>query len=468
MVAPFDFSRALGEHAVAIGGGLAGLATAGALARHFERVTLLDLDAFPPSTAHRSGTPQDRHTHGLLRGGFVALEELFPGFGRELEHAGAIPLSLGIDTRYERPGFDSFPQRDFGLRSYTMSRPLIERVVRERVEQCPNVTLRGRCRVREIVATPDGSSVSSVRFEHGERPETLAADLVVDASGRGDLTIGLLETLHKPMPRETRVGVDLGYSTALFEIPDDAPSDWKGILCFPKTPQSSRFGILMPLEGRRWIVSLAGRFDDKPPGDPRGFLAFARSLRTPTIARALESAKRLSDVFRFGTRTCVRRDFSNVEAFPQGLIVLGDALCRFNPMYGQGMSVAAQQARLLQGLLEDAARGSRLLPGLAPAFFAAAHAVFDAPWSMTTALDLAYPQTQGLRPPDLEERIEFGRALLHLSVSDPSVHRLMLAVQHLMEPQSVYRDPALLERVRAVIVEMRAEARSGGEPLLVR
>jgi 2-polyprenyl-6-methoxyphenol hydroxylase-like FAD-dependent oxidoreductase len=152
----------------------------------------------------------------------------------------------------------------------------------------------------------------------------------------------------------------------------------------------------------------------------------------------------------------VRRDFSNLAGFPQGLIPLGDAICRFNPMYGQGMSVAAQQARLLRRLLDGAAAGSRRLAGLAPAFFAQAQTLLDAPWSMTTALDLAYPQTHGYRAADLDAKREFGLALLHLAVADPAVHKLTLAVQHLLQPQSAYSDPLLVERARAVIGEMHA------------
>ena len=395
-----------------------------------------------------------------MGGGLDALEALFPGFGTDLEQAGAVPIRGGLDLRYERPGFDSFPQRDFGWISYAMSRPLIERMVRARIELCENVTLRGRCRVREILANANGSQAGAVRLECAERLETLAADLIVDATARGDLTLSLLESLRKPSPHETLVGVDLGYSTALFEIPDDAPSDWKGVFCFPKAPESSRFGTLMPLEGNRWIVSLAGRFDDKPPGDPEGFMDFARSLRTPTITRALERAKPDGEVFRFGTRTCLRRDFSTVTDFPQWLIVVGDAMCRFNPTYGQGMSVAAQQARLLRGLLDRVAAGSRPLAGLASDFFAAAQPLLEAPWSMTTALDFAYPLTQGQRPADINERREFALALLQLSVADPAIHHLTLEVQHLRKPPSVYRDPALVERVRAVIADMRA-AREG-------
>jgi hypothetical protein len=214
----------------------------------------------------------------------------------------------------------------------------------------------------------------------------------------------------------------------------------------------------MQVEDNCWSVTLGGRFGDKPPGDPSGFMDFARGLRTRTIADAIGSAKRASPVSRFGTRTCVRRDFSSIGGFPQGLIPLGDAICRFNPAYGQGMSVAAQEARMLRGLLAAVAADPPLRAGLAQTFFSEVQTLVDAPWSMTTVLDFAYPQTQGHRVADIEQRRQFGLALLQLAVADPAVHKLMLSVQHLLAPQSVYRDPALVERVLAVIAEKRTAA----------
>lgn len=182
------------------------------------------------------------------------------------------------------------------------------------------------------------------------------------ASGRGEPTVELLASLGKPPLQETCVGIDLGYSTACFAIPDDARPDWKTVLCFPKAPQSSRYGIMMQVKGNCWTVTLAGRFGDKPPGDPNGFMDFARGLRTRTIADAIGPAKRVGLASRFGTRSCVRRDFSSVGGFPQGLIPVGDAICRFNPSYGEGMSVAAQQARTLRQLLAAGAAPRISLP----------------------------------------------------------------------------------------------------------
>jgi len=172
------------------------LPAARALADYFERVVVLDRDNLPLDASPRTGTPQARHTHVLLAGGQRALGDLRPGFEQDLAGAGAVRLRVGLDLRFERPGYDPLPVRDLGLTTYSMSRPLIEFTVRQRVEKHANITIRGHCRAQEVVASPDGTAVSAIRFENSDgTSELLAADLVVEASGRSNLTFGLLEAI---------------------------------------------------------------------------------------------------------------------------------------------------------------------------------------------------------------------------------------------------------------------------------
>src|SRR4029453_14022890 len=183
-------STLIGKRAVVIGAGMAGLTAAGAIADRFDRVVVLERDTLPSEPAFRAGTPQARHVHALLLSGQRALSELFPGFEQDLARAGAVPLTAGLDVRIERPGYDPFPQRDLGWVSYAVSRPTIERAVRARVEGLANTALHQRCRVQEILASTNGETVTGVRYENGSgATETIAADLVVDASGRGVPTL---------------------------------------------------------------------------------------------------------------------------------------------------------------------------------------------------------------------------------------------------------------------------------------
>jgi 2-polyprenyl-6-methoxyphenol hydroxylase-like FAD-dependent oxidoreductase len=444
-------STLIGKQAVVVGAGMAGLPTARALADYFEHVVVLERDTLPVDASHRTGTPQSRHVHALLGGGQRALGDLFPGLEQDLAAAGAVPLRVGLDARIETPGYDPFPQRDLGWISYSMSRPLIELIVRERAERHPNITIRQRCRAQLVMATPDRAAVTGVHVETGDgKSQTLSADLVVDASGRGNLTSAFLESIGLRQPEETVIGVDIGYATAVFAIPDDNPADWKSVRTLGPAPQRRGGGLMMPLEGSRWMLTLAGRRGDKPPGDWDGFLAYAQQLRTPTIYHAVKRADRLGEVTRFGFPASVYRHFEQLEAFPRGLLPFGDAICRFNPVYGQGMSVGAQEACLLQQLLRKRAETPDPLAELAPAFFTGAGAVIDTPWALAAVADFAFPGTEGQRPADFEGRIEFGKALNQLAARDPVVHKLTAEVQHLLKPRSALGDPELVDRVKAM------------------
>jgi 2-polyprenyl-6-methoxyphenol hydroxylase-like FAD-dependent oxidoreductase len=446
-------STQIGKRAVVIGAGMAGLTAAAALADRFDQVVVLERDILPSEPAYRAGTPQARHVHGLLFSGQRALSELFPGFEQDLARAGAVPLRAGLDVRVERAGYDPFPQRDLGWSGYAASRPTIERAVRQRVESRATTTLRQRCRVKEVLASPDGAAVTSVRCENDSgASETIAADLVVDASGRGGPTLALLQSIGRPLPEETTIGIDLGYATCVFAIPDDASTDWKGVMTFGQAPQNGRGGLMLPLEGNRWMLTIAGLHGDLPPGDTEGFLTYVKSLRTPTIHNAISRAKRLDGVARYGFSESVRRHFERLDGFPRGLLPIGDAICRFNPVYGQGMSVAVLEACLLKRLLERPGEGGDPIAGLAPTFFAEMQTLIETPWSVAM-LDFAFPGTRGQRPADFETTLKFAIALTRLAAEDPAVHRLTVEVQHLLKPRSVYRDPTLVQRVLAKMAE---------------
>ena len=182
-------------------------------------------------------------------------------------------------------------------------------------------------------------------------------------------------------------------------------------------------------------------------------MTYAQALRTPTIHNAISHAKRLEGVARYAFPQSVRRHFERLDAFPSGLLPIGDAICRFNPVYGQGMSVAALEACLLRGLLERLDGDSNPIAGLAPTFFAEVQALIETPWSVAI-LDFAFPDTRGQRPANFEFTLKFGIALTRLAAEDPAVHKLTAEVQNLLKPLSVYRNPALVQRVLAKMAEV--------------
>jgi 2-polyprenyl-6-methoxyphenol hydroxylase-like FAD-dependent oxidoreductase len=445
-------SELIGKHVIVVGAGMGGLAAAKALSGHFDHVTVLERDTLPRDPAPRPGTPQARHVHALLAGGLSALKELLPGIEADLEQAGAVRLAIE-DLRMERPGFDPFPQRDLGLSWLSASRPLLEFITRQAVQREKNIELQGNCRVTEFVASPDGSAVTGVRHENPDgRTETLSADLVVDASGRGTSALAVLDSMGLPKPEETEIGVDFAYSTAIFEQPDDAPSAWKTVIVLPSAPGDSRGAVLAPIENNLWLVSVGGNHGDAPPGDREGFLGFVKGLRTTTVYDAIKGAKPVGDIFRYLLPCSTRRHFENLPRFPRGLLPVGDAICRFNPVFAQGMSVAAQEAVILNRLISTRAADIDPLDGLASAFFAEIQAVLETPWGVATS-DFIYPKTRGQRPVDFERRLQFNIALVRLGAQDSSVHKLMTEVSHLLKPQSALRAPEVAERVVRLMAE---------------
>jgi 2-polyprenyl-6-methoxyphenol hydroxylase-like FAD-dependent oxidoreductase len=450
--------KTIGKQAVVIGAGMAGLAAAGALADHFERVIVLERDRLTDQAAPRAGTPQSRHLHLLLPGGQRALTDLFPHFERDLVNAGSVPLRVSRGIRMEIPGLGPLPARDFGWFLYCASRPLIELITRRQAERLTNVTMRPGCRVLEITATSDATMITGVIYEDADgRQETLAADLVVDASGRGAPTLELLRSSGQPVPDEIVIGVDLHYTTTTFVIPRDAPTDWRGVATHPHAPERSRGGYMLPIEGNRWVLTLAGRLGERPPAEPDGFMDYARRLETQTIYNAIAHAEHQGGFERYGYPASVWRRFDRLRAFPRNLLPIGDSICRFNPVYGQGMSVAAQEARLLNQLLKGRATKPDPLAGLALAFFSESLPLVEAPWNMSAVPDLVYPETRGERPADFESRLQYNGALMRAAVRDPAVHRLMAEVQQLLKPPSVLQDPAVDRLVQLELSQTAAE-----------
>jgi 2-polyprenyl-6-methoxyphenol hydroxylase-like FAD-dependent oxidoreductase len=433
-----DFAR---SHAVVIGAGMAGLTAAQAISRHFGKVTIIERDVLPAEAAPRSGTPQAQHAHMLLAGGLKALQILFPGFENDLAEAGAVKIRTGKDIRFERPGFDPFPIRDLGIDTFCMSRPLLEAVTRRRVQQTANINICVRSRVTGLVASRDAMRIEAVRYDsEGGSVVTLEADLVIEASGRCGLTLKLLEELSLSRPEETEIGIDQAYASTIVERPLD--HDWLGNIVLPSAPASSRGAFLFPIEKQRWLLSVGANHGDVPPGDRAAFMDFVRSLRTPTIYDAIRDARPLTDIVRYQLPCSTRRHFERLESFPAGLLAIGDALCRFNPVFGQGMSVAAQEAVILDRLLAEDVPMERL----ARDFFAAIQDTIATPWGVAVS-DFVYPATRGVRPADLAQRLQYGMALTKLAAADPEVHRLTAEVSQLLKPQAALREPALAARV---------------------
>jgi 2-polyprenyl-6-methoxyphenol hydroxylase-like FAD-dependent oxidoreductase len=443
-------SSLLGQRAIVIGAGIGGLSIAGALANSFERVEVLERDRLAGTVTSRTGTPQDRHPHALLVGGLRALEEVFPGFSDELARAGAVPVRVAQEVQFELPKLGVVPKRDFAMSLLCASRPLIEFVLRNQAEMIPNIMFRSHCRALEILPAETRDAVRELRIDIGSgRSEMITADLIVDASGRGALTLALLNSLDWQRPQVTEIGVDISYASVVVQIPADAPSEWKLALTFPDPPHLALNAVLLPIEVDRWMVLVANHGATTRPETWESFLEACSSLITPTIYNALHRAKPPDDIRHYRFPASLWRHFEGLPRLPRGLLPVGDSLCRFNPVYGQGMSVAAQEARLLQHVLSRAASEPDPIVALQAAFMAEVASVLETPWSMSTGPDLAFPSTRGSRPENFEEVQQFQAALFRAAVVDPVVHRALTEVAQLLQPQSLLREPNITRRIEA-------------------
>jgi 2-polyprenyl-6-methoxyphenol hydroxylase-like FAD-dependent oxidoreductase len=397
-----DRSHLLGQHAIVIGGSMAGLVAARVLSARFGRVTILDRDALPVTPAHRLGVPQGCHGHGLLASGLQGLVRLFPRLKRDLLDAGALEGDVVGSVRWFQHGCYK-AQFDSGLGGILLSRPLLECMVRRQVLALPNVDLMPNIHVLGLAATESRGRVTGVRVQH-HRPHqsparsvdmaTFNADLVVDATGRASRAGAWLEDLGYASPPIEEVGVRLGYATRTFVRRREDLDGALGAIITPTPPGETRGGFMLAMEHDRWIVSLCGWTGDHAEPTNEGFLAFARSLPRPDIYDVVRRATPLTDATAYAIPSSLRRRYERLTRLPERFLTIGDSIAAFNPVYGQGMSVATLEALELAACLD----GPEGLAWLGRRFFARAARVVDTPWTMAVGGDFAFHGVTGRRP----------------------------------------------------------------------
>lgn len=456
----------LGKQAIVLGGSMAGLLAARVLSDKFDQVTLIERDAWPNGFGQRKGVPQGRHAHALLARGQLILESLFPDIMQELKSHGAV--SDGADVAgsgiWHQYGHNKVRFQS-GLPGVLLSRPLIEGVVRNRVLNLPNLTVLPNCEATQLLANADKSQVTGVRLDDrtGNRTFDLHADLVIDASGRGSKAPQWLSALGYETPTESTVKVDLGYATRIYPR---NPNDLSHIIVTQAPPNGTRGCAMLALEDDRFILTLFGYAGDHPPTDDEGFLEFARSLPTPEIYSRIKHTQALSDVAVHKFPANLRRHYEKLVRMPERYLVIGDAVCSFNPIYGQGMSVSAMEAEALGQVLTSA----KDLNDIRKSFYRKATAIVDVPWMLASGADLAYTHVQGVRNP-IVNLINAYVARVHLAAcADAQVAKIFFEVANLMKQPSALFQPMVILRVmqaaRWVENEQRASISRAGQPVL--
>lgn len=438
------------RRAIVIGGSIAGLLAARVLANYFDRVIIVERDRFPEKPAPRQGVPQSYQLHALLTRGQRILEQLFPGLKDELVEKKA----LSIDWTADCPLFllgnwtHRFPS---GITTNGCTRTLLETIIRRHLASYSAVEFLEATHVTELLANLDNTVVTGVRVKDGNGTEAeLLAHLVVDASGRNSKAPKWLQSLGYEMPQETVVNSFLGYASRLYESLGNSASDYKAFYLMPKAPDFPRGGVLYQVEEGRWMVSLIGVGRDYPPTDEAGFSNFAQSLSSPEIYQAIKEGKSVSPIYGYRKTENCWRHYERLSRFPDNFIISGDAVCAFNPVYGQGMTVAALGALTLDACLkqQNQRRANVDLTGLAQRFQHQLAEVNRVPWVMATGEDFRWPTTEGKHPGFVTRLMHWYLDRVMQAASDSTeVYKVFIEVAHLLKPPTAFFQPNIVWQV---------------------
>jgi len=426
------------KHAVVVGAGMAGLLAAAALSDVIGKVTIIEKDTLPETSRLRKGVAQGAHVHTLLGYAVEAMDKLLPGLMADVYAAGAVKIRRNHDIWFHDAAGPT-PIRDVGILTPSVTRPLLEHVTRQRVLALPNVHLRDATQMLELETDAQGCIVG-LRVETGGASESISADLVVECSGRASKLAAWLPVHGYGDVPSQRLKILMGYTSGFFRLPDDLTENNKACLMLA-VPPGYRAAYLTPVDGDLWLATMYGRGRDTAPPDADGFIAWTRGLPHPVIHDMLAQAEPVSDLKTYKIPFGVWNRYDRMPGFPAGLLPMGEALASFNPMYGQGMSLAAGQAlSLREAILEG------LDSNLAARYFDACNTLNGVGWSVMETRDFAYDSTSGERPLDLEDRWRAAAAIRRLAEVDPEVHALSVRVTHLLEPPSVLAHADIVER----------------------
>ncbi|QFZ73333.1 FAD-dependent oxidoreductase [Streptomyces fagopyri] len=434
-----DHTPASGR-AVVIGAGAAGLLAAAALHTYAD-VIVVERDVLPAGPEPRKGLPQARHAHPLWSGGARAVEELLPGVTAAWLAAGArrVPLPTGLVTLSARGWLRRWPETEFMI---SCSRDLLDSVLREQVARTERVTVLDGTELLGLLG--DASRVSGVRVRTSDGTErVLEADLVVDASGRGSRSTAWLDALGVPQAPMEEIDSGLAFASRVFLAPagtGDFPV--VSVQPDPARPEPARSAIVVPLEGERWLVTLSGTRGGQPTASAEEFELFARGVRHPVVGELIAHARPLTDVVLTRSTINRRHHFEKVRDWPEGFVALGDSVATYNPVYGHGMSVAAQGAVALRGQVAEYGISA---PGLARRAQRAVALPVAVAWELATGTDIRYPEAIGEQPG--VARKLFGRYMARLTrtaAGSPPVARALLSVITLSAPLTALVRPEML------------------------
>jgi 2-polyprenyl-6-methoxyphenol hydroxylase-like FAD-dependent oxidoreductase len=440
------------HHTVVIGASIAGLTAARVLADHADLVTVIDRDELFDNGRPRRRVPQGQHAHSLLASGARALESLFPGLIAELVADGAAQFEFNQGTWHQAGGYRAASLMNRKVVNST--RPFLEAHLRRRVRDLPNVRIASGVSVERLLAT--SGRVRGVTMLAGDDRTHVAADFVVDCSGRASHAPQWLHEIGFPAPAVLEVSCDTRYATMMLRR---APAD-DGLFAvvIGTPPDGKRAAYLLPVEDGRWIATLGSSFGAAAPTDEESFRSVARSLPAPEFSRVLERSAALTTVVNHRLSSNRRRRYEKLERVPAGFLAVGDAICSFNPVYAQGMSSAILEAVALGEAIATHDNDARLVR----AFYRRAAKIIAAPWQLSIGADLAFPECVGRRSLRTALVNRYMAHVLLAAQASPEVNTAMILVQNLVSPPSSLFKPSMVRAVRRGAREADRRRRDAG------
>lgn len=418
------------SHAVVLGASVAGLLSAAALSKSFDTVTLVERDQLVDGPEPRRGVPQGNQVHQLMPAGLTRIEELLPGFGDDLVAEGCERYEIDRDVAVLYPmGWAA--RVAGGMEVIGFQRPTFEWVLRRRVLELSNIrSVQGIA--TGLLAGADGTAVAGVAVT-GIDGGQLAADLVVDATGRGSKAPKWVSELGYTPPAEQYVRPYLGYATMVVRLADDAlPAGLLGIAATPN-PAHLKGGAILPCGNGQHVVAAMGLSKNYPPTGYDELLDFLDEAPSPLLGRAVRTAELVSEPDTYRMPGNQRRLWEQLDRRPEGFVVIGDAVAAFNPIYGQGMTIAAIGASLLAQIIASA-DGS--VTGVAEKFAAELAPWTDYAFAMAANTDSFFPgaEFENFTPPAPEAAA--GEAFAAAAATTDTV------VAQALRRAAYYMDPA--------------------------
>ncbi|EFH84717.1 FAD-dependent oxidoreductase [Ktedonobacter racemifer] len=428
-------------HAIVIGGGIAGLVAARVLTNHFDQVTILERDHYPETPVFRPGVPQGRQVHTMLLKGQQLLESLFPGISAKLYAQGAVEQLYGHKSLYIYKGRRCLQIPPL-LRGWNCSRILLEWQIRHYVQALSQVHILEGVEVIHLLPGQQPNTIRGVQFRKrgptkGDIHE-LEGALVVDASGAASRAVQWLEELGYEPPQETIVDAHIGYATQVYEPPINFQAEWTGI-AIQARDNTCRGGILMRVEGERWMVGFSGTREEYPSTNEEEYRTFAQKLPDPVIYEAIKDAKPLSPIYGYRRTENRLRHFERLKRFPDNLIIMGDAKCMLNPVYGQGMTIAVLEALVLDTCLKQY-RTKKRQKGFSRAFRHQVARTIRTPWILASSGDAPQKEKQGLAD-------QYVDRIFDLLTKDQKTLLVFLEVLHMLRSPFALLHPGIITKV---------------------